>query len=76
MATIFKCDRCHRELPANERLVRVAYTTGDGRISTPETPEICPRCTTELREWLKPQAIYMPDGPPQLRARQPDDRPR
>lgn len=74
MATIFKCDRCHRELPANERLVRVVYTTGSGCVSSPETPEICPRCTMELREWLKPQAICDPQGPPRLRARQPDDR--
>ena len=59
MATIYKCDKCHRKSNESKYLTKIQierdadYTKDMIIINT----EICDICLKNLKEWIKPDPI-------------------
>jgi len=56
MATIYKCDKCHSESIDNERMKMVAIPD-ESHSAGRRVYDLCPRCISNLKDWLKPDAM-------------------
>lgn len=66
--TIWVCDKCGAEIDGEVALVKIAFSISadeDGEeLRTEYGPELCPKCTEELRQYLKTKSTPEPQAKP------------
>jgi len=70
--TIWVCDKCGAEIDGEVALVKIAFSISadeDGEeLRTEYGPELCPKCTEELRQYLKTKSTPEPQAKPRRAA--------